>query len=361
VRVGRVWTGLLLLLLLAGAAGSVTAAPHVPRDSIDALDRQTGVLLERLAQGRMRQARALAEQMVARHPDYRLGQLLHAELLSIQALDAVRPLSAADWPEELVDLLLEARTRLAIARQPERQSADAPLPRALVQLGHDITGVLMVDLSNSELRHYRVHAGHATLASRHYVSSGSAGFGKWREGDRRTPLGVYRIEALHDDAVLPELYGAAALTLDYPNALDRQLGRTGSGIWLHGVPRDHPSRAPWSSEGCVTMSNEHLMGLIDGLDRAGTIVVLSDRIDDVPGATRAALAQDYRRAFDVGTDSTLIEVPTRGAVTHVAHLAGAAPTDAAPATLANAQAPAPTWRFLPVNPKATDSPPPPSL
>jgi len=320
VRVSKLLRGSALVpaLIVALLAGPASAAPHIPRHSIEALDRQTGVLLGQLAEGRLREALVLSTDLVRRHPDFRLAQLVQAELLSVQALDAVRPLSAAHWPEELVDLLLEARTRLAIARRPVPGTSEPMLPRALVQLGPDVGTVLMVDLSRSELRHYRVHGGRATLAARHYVSSGSAGFGKWREGDRRTPLGVYRIEALHADEALPELYGAAALTLDYPNALDRASGRTGSGIWLHGVPRAHPSRAPWSSEGCVTMSNEHLLRLIDGLDRQRTLVVLTDRIEDVPASARSALATRYRRQHGVGHDSTLIEVPVRGPASHVA-------------------------------------------
>jgi len=327
----------------AGAAAPTAIPPPPPpvAGDIAALDRQTGKLLTRLAQGRVAQALALSRVMVARYPTYRLGQLLHAELLSVEALDGVRPLSRDAWPEEMVDLLLEARTRLALARASE--GPRAMLPRALVHLGDDIDDVIMVDLSHSELRHYRAGPDGVRLAGRHYVSSGSAGFGKWREGDRRTPLGVYRILALRPDRALPELYGAAALTLDYPNALDRELGRTGSGIWLHGVPRTHPSRPPWSSEGCVTMSNQHLLRLIDGLDLERSVVVLADRIEEVPDEVRQARAALHHATPGIAPGSTLIEVPSRGPATHMAVLVSD-PHGAGRSSRAG-----PRWQFVPVS------------
>jgi L,D-transpeptidase YnhG len=36
---------------------------------------------------------------------------------------------------------------------------------------------------------------------------------------------------------LPDLYGVGALPINYPNPLDVQRGKTGSGIWLHGTPK----------------------------------------------------------------------------------------------------------------------------
>lgn len=318
-RAGRYALALLLGLRLM--SGSAVAAPHEPLDGIEALDRETAVVLQRLADGRFDEASVLVQALVAKHPRFRLGQLLHAEMSSVQALDGLKLASPDGWSDELLDLLLEARTRLELAERPAAHAGidtQARLPRALVQLGSDVADVLMVDLSRSELLHFRVHAGRATLARRHYVSSGSAGFGKLREGDLRTPLGVYRIRGLRPGSTLPDLYGAGALTLDYPNALDRQLGRTGSGIWLHGVPSANDSRAPWSSEGCVTMSNEHLSELVADIARHDTIVVLSDRIEWTDEADRLTLAATYRARLGVPADASLIEVPVRGPTQHVA-------------------------------------------
>ena len=77
---------------------------------------------------------------------------------------------------------------------------------------------------------------------------------------------------------LPPLYGLGAFPIDYPNAWDRYLGRTGTGIWIHGTQPDSFSRPPLSSRGCVTLNNEDL-GVIEPLVDIGvTPVVAADRV-----------------------------------------------------------------------------------
>ena len=46
--------------------------------------------------------------------------------------------------------------------------------------------------------------------------------------------------------------------MDYPNAWDRYNGRTGSGIWLHGVDASAPNRPPWDTDGCLALPNDEL-------------------------------------------------------------------------------------------------------
>ena len=271
------------MALAAAGAVPAAAAPHVPVAGDAELDRQVAHALDALVAGDVAEATVLARSLARRHPRFALGQLLHAELSATAALDGTLVGSRRAWPPALTDLLLEARARLAAAPSPGaggdvRRSAP-PAPAPFVQFGRGVEHVVLVDPARSTLALHAVRGGVATLVREHYVSSGSAGFGKRREGDRKTPLGLYRIVDAHEDVELPELYGAGALVLDYPNALDRHLGRTGSGIWLHGVPRERRSRAPHSSEGCVTMSNGHLLALDARLDPARTLVV----IGHVPG------------------------------------------------------------------------------
>jgi murein L,D-transpeptidase YafK len=97
-----------------------------------------------------------------------------------------------------------------------------------------------------------------------------------------------------NDDKLPELYGSGALTLDYPNHWDRRLKRTGSGIWLHGVPRDTYSRTPRSSRGCVTVSNFIFDALRHYAQPGKTPIVLADYIE---WQTAEQLAQQ-RAIFD---------------------------------------------------------------
>jgi murein L,D-transpeptidase YafK len=75
-----------------------------------------------------------------------------------------------------------------------------------------------------------------------------------------------------------ELFGVGAWPLSYPNDWDRQQGRTGSGIWLHGVPYDTYSRAPNASNGCVALSNPDLEALGAFL-APGTPVIITPGIE----------------------------------------------------------------------------------
>lgn len=270
-----------LLLLLSMTA---TAAD----ERLQALDRETVTILDKVATGDFDAARRHAKTLASRYPNYALAQLLQAELAAVDALDGARAASSSPWSPALLELLLEARARWAAHDAASRtaplsgsaapQSGTAALrdvPAPFLQLGSAVEQIVLVDVEHSMLSLYSVKAMRARRVRQHYVSAGSAGYGKRLEGDRKTPLGLYRIVGRLEDPSLPELYGTGALVLDYPNSLDRALGRTGSGIWLHGIPRARASRAPRSSEGCVTMSNAHLDALYSQVEPAATLVLLT--------------------------------------------------------------------------------------
>lgn len=235
------------------------AAPHLQPQSSIALDQQLAATLHCLSDGNLSEARLLARQTARQFPKSDLAQLLAAELGASAAHRQVLAGTDASGRHvnKLQDLLQEARARLHERPSPASTPLPDQLPHEVVQLGKAVSALLVVDLADSSLHHLAVNAGTPTLIQQHYIGSGKAGYDKRFEGDNKTPLGVYRINGYRSDASLPDLYGAGALTLDYPNALDRYLGRTGSGIWLHGVPHDQRSRSPRSSEGCVTMANDH--------------------------------------------------------------------------------------------------------
>ncbi|MFK7858663.1 MAG: murein L,D-transpeptidase family protein [Granulosicoccus sp.] len=305
-------------LILAMVTIPASARPHQALDSIDALDLQINTTLSYLSNGNIPQAQLLARQIAWRFPDFPLGQLIHAELESVSAFQDVRISDHLPMPPDVSELLLEAQRRLAavetaIAIERPEQDSDQPLPGNVIQIGTNLSQLVIVDLQASVLFHYETSNQQAVLLRQHYVGSGEAGFGKRVEGDLKTPLGVYTITGFRSDASLPDLYGSGALTLDYPNAMDQYLGRTGYGIWLHGVPSNQLSRTPYSSEGCVTMSNDHLTRLAHELDASSTRVILtndatplqSDRRQTMQDEFRALFSQ-YQRAWITGDEKQLL-------------------------------------------------------
>jgi len=274
--------GLLTGVLAGTLSTTAYAAPHTNPLSSTQLDAEVEATLDAIVRGDMHEARVLSRSMASRFPRFALGQLLYAELEANAAFDKLLVSEDSSMSQSLIDLLLEAQARLDRRETQNIQlslnSTHDALPTDILQIGSHITDLVVVDLADSMLYQYEAVAGVASLVREHYVGSGTAGFGKLVEGDEKTPLGLYRINGFRDDNSLPDLYGSGALMLDYPNALDKHLGRTGSGIWLHGVPSNQHSRAPHSSEGCVTMSNDHLLSLKDRIITTSTDVLLTHSI-----------------------------------------------------------------------------------
>jgi len=124
------------------------------------------------------------------------------------------------------------------------------------------------------------------------VTVGKNGIDKRKEGDKRTPIGLYFANGALPKSRLTDFYGSGAYPINYPNEWDKREGRGGHGIWLHGVPRDTYSRPPRASDGCVVLSNEDLESLAKHLDQGQTPVIVTDRIDWVSVADLNGLRAD---------------------------------------------------------------------
>lgn len=100
---------------------------------------------------------------------------------------------------------------------------------------------------------------------------------KTREGDLRTPEGIYFVqEHLEGPGLNFEEYGNRAFPLDYPNFFDRKQNKTGSGIWLHAVP-DTTSLFR-GSRGCVVVRNEIVDHIKSKIVVKKTPVIIMDEI-----------------------------------------------------------------------------------
>ncbi len=196
-----------------------------------------------------------------RYPNYKLAQLLKADLLALKSgqkslLEHIHQKN----PRTVGRLQNEAVVRWQFSQSDFPNNS--AFERYVLKMGEQPNFVL-VDLSKNRLYFYERDAkGEMQQVANYYISMGRAGAGKQREGDRGTPLGVYHIvEHLSDDEV-SELYGIGALPINYPNDWDLKQGRTGSGIWLHGTPRDTYIRDPNASRGCVVLNNKAMEKLL---------------------------------------------------------------------------------------------------
>ncbi|MDZ7892776.1 MAG: L,D-transpeptidase [Rhodoferax sp.] len=242
-----------------------------------------------------KQALSLAAALVRDVPGFQLGQLVYADLLLVRSGAAHRFSNVTDGPpavrEQLQKLRSEAERRLASFKEMPPAGL---VPEQVLQLSRNVRHVVVVDASHSRVYVFEHQANGLQLIRSFYASIGQAGFDKRIEGDLRTPLGMYFITSRLDDKQLEELYGIGALPLNYPNEHDRRQGRTGSGIWLHGVPRATYSRSPYATEGCVAFANDDMAYLMEVLQTRRTPVVIADEVNWVRPVDQTA----QRRSFE---------------------------------------------------------------
>ena len=153
------------------------------------------------------------------------------------------------------------------------------MPRHLIKMAPEQSHAVVVDASRSRLYLFRNDGGFPRLVADYYVTQGELGTDKFREGDKKTPLGVYRVTRTVPKDQLIDLYGSAAFTLNYPNTWDRQRGRGGSGIWLHGTQSDTFARPPLASKGCIVLTNPDIDAVSAHLQDGVTPVIISDQVE----------------------------------------------------------------------------------
>ena len=227
-----------------------------------------------LRQGALRSAQAEIDRALDRNPNFRLGHMVKGDMLMARAGKPVAFASLAAAPESVAHLQDEARVRV-------QRYLDAPridyLPAPVLQLAPTQAHVLLIDTSRSRLFVYANDLGRPRYVTDFYISLGKNGVEKQREGDQKTPLGVYRIISARDK--LPDFYGLGAFPIDYPNDWDRMNGRNGHGIWLHGTPSATYSRPPWATDGCVVLTNDDLARLMRFVDVSRTPVVIGQAVE----------------------------------------------------------------------------------
>ena len=183
---------------------------------------------------------------------------------------------AVSLPNEGVqDLQEEARVR--IERYLAQKIQDKQ-PNLLLAPNTQQKHLIVVDTSKSRLFLYKNQGDKLQYLADYYITVGKNGVVKQSEGDKRTPIGVYFARGKLNQS-LPDFYGEGAYPLNYPNEWDKQNNRKGSGIWLHGTPRDTFSRPPRASDGCVVLANEDLKALSPVLQSGKTPVIIVNKLE----------------------------------------------------------------------------------
>ena len=162
---------------------------------------------------------------------------------------------------------------------PDLLLAEDRYPTALIRVPESIETVFVAETSTSEFHQFNNLDGNLAIANSFYMSIGKKGAGKQRSGDKRTPLGLYFVTEQLDTSKLHEKYGVTAYVLDYPNVWDKNEGRDGDGIWVHGVHPKGGLRPEFDTDGCIALPNDDLNSLQGKIKSNVTPVLVMQQLD----------------------------------------------------------------------------------
>ncbi len=279
----------------AGAAHAMGGQPLQQKP----LERQAAILapeallfktLLEIKNNRLDVALREIDQVILAYPNFRLAHLIKGDLLLARS----RPLTTIgndpNAPQErLSDLREEAVARLA--RHQQQRPVDR-VPRYLLQLNQEQKYAFVIDTAKSTLYVFENRSGTPRYIADYYISSGKNGIDKLKEGDKKTPVGVYHVTSRMPSEKLTDFYGAGAFPINYPNEWDKRRGRNGFGIWLHGTPSDTYSRPPRSSDGCVVLTNQDLETIAQNVQIGLTPVIISTAVEWVDPQATTSLRQE---------------------------------------------------------------------
>ena len=266
---------------LAASAKAQSNTGELPRTVSDAgPEAQLAKIFKEIEANRLNSALQLTEGLLRQYPNYRLAHLIRGDLLlaRTQPIQGFGALNGAP-ADKVADLRAEAVVRLKGYREKPQENF---IPRYLLQMQPDQRHAIVVDTKRSRLYVYEndlKNGGRPRFIADYYVTQGKLGSDKLAEGDKKTPIGVYHVTANLPRQKLADLYGSGAFPISYPNELDRQQGRGGSGIWLHGTPSDTFARPPKASDGCVVLTNQDLDAVAKNLQVGLTPVIISSSVE----------------------------------------------------------------------------------
>lgn len=157
------------------------------------------------------------------------------------------------------------------------------LPSNILMMDEKFTHhVILVEKSTHKVHLYENFQSTPKLVKTFSTATGKFKGNKFINGDHKTPEGIYTIyeflskeELLRRHGKYAEIYGSGAFPMDYPNFIDKRLGKTGGGIWLHSTDDDNRISKGLDSRGCVVVQNADLKEIAQyiELDRTPIIVV----------------------------------------------------------------------------------------
>jgi len=132
------------------------------------------------------------------------------------------------------------------------------------------TTIITVSKKQKKMISYSYADGVLSKNFSHDVITGKDG-DKKVEGDLKTPVGVYDIVKRFTPP--SNYYGPVAFELSYPNLLDKLSKKSGSGIWIHGLPMTGKRTNDYNTRGCVAFENDSLLEFAKIIGKSGVVMI----------------------------------------------------------------------------------------
>jgi murein L,D-transpeptidase YafK len=161
------------------------------------------------------------------------------------------------------------------------------LPAHIYQLDDKFTpNIILVEKSTHRLFIYERSEQGPRLVKSFPIATGLYQGNKFNQGDKRTPEGIYVLEQFHSSKELHDkygeyakMYGAGAFTSNYPNVMDKRLGKNGGGIWLHSTDDESRISKGLDSRGCVVVVDKDLKEISNFINLQSTPMVIVQNIN----------------------------------------------------------------------------------
>ena len=112
-----------------------------------------------------------------------------------------------------------------------------------------------MDTSKSTLYVFENHNGEPRYVADYYMTIGKNGIDKKREGDKKTPLGVYHVTSSMPRQKLTDFYGAGRFRSTIPTSGTAARAATAPASGCTARPRT-PTAVRQASDGCVVLTNQ---------------------------------------------------------------------------------------------------------
>ncbi|MGP1579561.1 MAG: L,D-transpeptidase family protein [Wolinella sp.] len=164
--------------------------------------------------------------------------------------------------------------------------------------------LFIADKAASELTLYEITEKELVRIKHTKALMGSAPGDKRVEGDLKTPIGVY--DLTNKLTKLDQFYGPLAFVTSYPNLYDVLQKKSGSGIWIHGLPLNGDREI--NTRGCIAIDNQLLKAIADSINHKESLLITGDgNLSTTSAQELSILLSDLFKWRNAWTNSALEE------------------------------------------------------